>query len=61
MELTTMSLVLSMVGAESVDSSADGERGVNVSDESWRATTREGVSSGASDGKTSASESLSHR
>lgn len=55
------SLVLSMVGAELTDSSADGERDVNVSDASWRVTMREGVSSDASDGKKSAFELLIRR
>lgn len=39
------------VGVESVDSFADGADDANVSDASWRATERGGVSSDESDGK----------
>lgn len=41
-----------MVGVESVDLFAGDGHGANVSDVNWRATMRVGVSSGASDGKT---------
>lgn len=46
-----MSLVLLMVGVESIGSSADDEDGANVNGVNWHVTKRVGVSNGASDGK----------